>query len=74
MILFPGKNSLKFFIKKQYDAVIAVHGDKKHIHAHLIFNSVNADTGLKYHSNDRTYYSQIWTIFAAAASGNISQS
>ena len=42
-----------------YEAVIAVHVDRQHIHAHLIFNSVNADTGEKYHSNAQTYYSQI---------------
>lgn len=34
-----------------FEAVIAVHVDKEHIHAHTIFNSVNADTGRKYHSN-----------------------
>jgi hypothetical protein len=42
-----------------YEAVIAVHVDKQHIHAHTIFNSVNADTGEKYHSNARSYYQQI---------------
>ena len=42
-----------------YETVIGVHVDKKHIHAHLIFNSVNADTGEKYHSNARSYYQQI---------------
>ncbi len=42
-----------------YETVIAVHVDRQHIHAHLIFNSVNADTGKKYHSNTRTYYQQI---------------
>ena len=42
-----------------YETVIAVHVDKEHIHAHIIFNSVNADTGEKYHSNAQTYYSQI---------------
>ena len=42
-----------------YEAVIAVHVDRQHIHAHIIFNSVNADTGEKYHSNARSYYSQI---------------
>ncbi len=30
-----------------YQAVIGVHVDKEHIHAHTIFNSVNADTGEK---------------------------
>ena len=42
-----------------YETVIAVHVDRQHIHAHLIFNSVNADTGEKYHSNAQSYYSQI---------------
>ena len=42
-----------------YEAVIAVHVDRQHIHAHIIFNSVNTDTGEKYHSNAQTYYGQI---------------
>lgn len=45
-----------------YEAVIGVHVDKEHIHAHTIFNSVNADTGEKYHSNARSYYQQIRAI------------
>lgn len=45
-----------------YQAVIGVHVDKEHIHAHTIFNSVNADTGEKYHSNARSYYQQIRAI------------
>ena len=45
-----------------YEAVVAVHVDKEHIHAHIIFNSVNADTGEKYHSTPQTYYSQIRAI------------
>ena len=35
-----------------YETVIGVHVDKEHIHAHLMFNSVNADTGEKYHSGN----------------------
>ena len=45
-----------------YEVVIAVHVDRQHIHGHLIFNSVNADTGEKYHSNAQTYYSQIRAV------------
>ncbi len=45
-----------------FETVISVHVDKEHIHAHLIFNSVNADTGRKYHSNARSYYSQIRAV------------
>ena len=39
--------------------VIGVHVDRSHVHAHILFNSVNADTGEKYHSNARSYYRQI---------------
>ena len=42
-----------------YEVVIGVHVDKAHVHAHLVFNSVNADTGKKYHSNAHSYYKQI---------------
>lgn len=42
-----------------YEAVIGVHVDKEHTHAHTVFNSVNMLTGKKYHSNAKTYYSQI---------------
>ena len=52
----------KEFMEEQlsdYETVAAVHTDKQHIHVHLIFNSVNAKTGEKYHSNSKTYYSQI---------------
>ena len=42
-----------------YETVIGVHVDREHIHAHLVFNSVNADTGEKYHSNTQSYYQQI---------------
>ena len=42
-----------------FETVIAIHVDKSHIHAHLVFNSVNADTGKKYHSNSRSYYEQL---------------
>ena len=45
-----------------YETVIGVHVDKEHIHAHVIFNSVNADTGEKYHSNARSYYRQVRAI------------
>ena len=31
-----------------YEAVIGTHVDKGHIHSHIVFNSVNADTGIKY--------------------------
>ena len=45
-----------------YEAVIGVHVDKEHIHAHTVFNSVNQDTGEKYHSTLQSYYQQIRAI------------
>ena len=42
-----------------YQAVIGIHTDRAHIHAHIVFNSVNQLTGEKYHSNARSYYQQI---------------
>ena len=45
-----------------FETVIGVHVDRQHIHAHILFNSVNADTGQKYHSNAQSYYRQIRAI------------
>jgi len=45
-----------------YEVVIGTHVDKKHIHSHLIFNSVSIETGEKYHSNAQSYYKQIRAI------------
>ena len=42
-----------------YQAGIGIHTDRDHIHAHIVFNSVNQLTGEKYHSNARSYYQQI---------------
>ncbi|MDE7423786.1 MAG: relaxase/mobilization nuclease domain-containing protein [Lachnospiraceae bacterium] len=32
-----------------YESVYAVHTDRKHLHSHIVFNSVNMINGLKYH-------------------------
>ena len=45
-----------------YEVVIGTHVDKKHIHSHLIFNSVNMQTGKKYHISTQEYYRQIRAI------------
>ncbi len=36
------------YLNEEYEAVYAVHNDKNHMHAHLIFNSVNLVSGAKY--------------------------
>ena len=40
----------------EYEVVIGTHIDRHHVHCHLVFNSVSAVTGKKYHSNAQTYY------------------
>jgi len=37
-----------------FECVVATHIDAEHIHSHIVFNSVNADSGRKYHSNKFT--------------------
>ncbi|WP_298528577.1 relaxase/mobilization nuclease domain-containing protein [uncultured Ruminococcus sp.] len=39
---------------KGHEVVVATHTDAEHVHSHFIFNAVNAETGLKYHSNKFT--------------------
>ena len=34
-----------------YEVLVATHVDKAHIHSHFIINSVNSDTGNKYHAD-----------------------
>ena len=34
-----------------HEVVVATHTDADHIHSHFVLNAVNAETGLKYHSN-----------------------
>ena len=46
----------------EYEVVIGTHIDRHHVHCHLVFNSVSAVTGKKYHSNAQTYYQQIRAI------------
>lgn len=36
------------YLRNEYDYVFAVHTDREHVHGHIIFNSVNRETGLKY--------------------------
>lgn len=39
---------------KGYECVVATHIDAEHIHSHIVFDAVNAVTGMKYHSNKFT--------------------
>ena len=37
-----------------HEVVVATHTDVDHIHSHFVLNAVNANTGMKYHSNKFT--------------------
>ena len=50
-------NEIRSILENLVD--IGVPVDNAHVHAHLVFHSVNADTGKKYHSNAHSYYKQI---------------
>lgn len=47
---------------KGYQVVIGTHTDRHHIHNHILFNSVNDETGEKYHCSNADYYKQIRAI------------
>ena len=36
-----------------YEVLIATHVDRNHIHSHMVINSVNAESGYKYHSDNK---------------------
>lgn len=37
------------YLGDSFDYMFAVHTDKEHMHGHIIFNSLNRETGYKYH-------------------------
>lgn len=41
---------------ERYEAVIGTHLDKRHLHNHLVVNSVSLLDGTKYHSSPGSYY------------------
>ncbi len=45
-----------------YQVVIGTHVDRHHIHSHILFNSVNDETGEKYHCSNEDYYKQIRAV------------
>ena len=55
------------FTKGEHAFIVATHTDRAHIHNHTVFNSVNMDTGEKYHIDTQQYYTQIRAISAQAA-------
>ncbi len=44
---------------EDYEVVIGTHLDTKHIHNHIVINSVSCIDGRKYHSSPESYYNRI---------------
>lgn len=44
---------------ERYEAVIATHIDREHLHCHILFNSVSFVDGRKYRNQLRDYYGEI---------------
>ena len=44
---------------ERYEAVIATHIDREHLHCHILFNSVSFVDGCKYRNQLRDYYGEI---------------
>lgn len=54
-----GQELAEGLLKGQFEAVITTHLNTSHCHNHLVFNSVSMEDGRKYHSNSRSYYSDV---------------
>lgn len=50
------------FLGDNYDYVFAVHNDKNHKHAHIVFNSLSRTTGYKYHYKNGDWKKDIQPI------------
>lgn len=46
----------------RYEYVIGTHLNTGHIHSHIVWNSVSCVDGKKYHSNGKSYVTQIRTV------------
>ena len=49
-------------LKGQFEVVITTHLNTRHYHNHIVWNSVNMVDGHKYHSNAKSYYTEIRKI------------
>ena len=56
------KEFCESYLGEQYDYLFAVHTDKDHLHAHIIFNSVSRTTGLKYHYKEGDWAREIQPV------------
>ena len=54
-----GLEFAKRLFGKRYEVVISTHLDKRHLHNHLVVNSVSCVDGQKYHSSPESYYNDV---------------
>ena len=57
-----GMEFCKRLFKGRFQVVIGTHLYKKHLHNHIIVNSVSYMDGNKYHSNPESYYQEVQKI------------
>jgi hypothetical protein len=54
-----GMEFVKRYLGDRYEVLVTVHTDRKHIHCHIIWNSVSYVDGLKYHAPTGHYLNEI---------------
>lgn len=57
-----GVELAKELFGEKFEAVVATHTDKEHIHSHIILNSVSFIDGSKFHQPNAMYYDRIRKI------------
>ena len=54
-----GMEMAERLLQGKYEAVITTHLNTEHYHNHIVFNSVSMEDGKKYHSNSKSYYTEV---------------
>ena len=57
-----GQELAEQLLKGQYEVVITTHLNTSHYHNHLVWNSVSMVDGRKYHSNAKSYFTEVRQI------------
>lgn len=57
-----GREVAERLLGGRYEAVLSTHLNTRHLHNHLVWNSVSLIDGKKYHSSAKSYYTEIRRI------------
>ena len=57
-----GREFAERLLAGRYEAVLSTHLNTRHLHNHLVWNSVSLIDGKKYHSSAKSYYTEIRRI------------